>query len=71
MNVEITSYLKGAALTLLKEEFQGPDLLSVVYDESKNIIKLVFKDDMLYRDMTCWIGHALGCGLITGGHIER
>lgn len=71
MDVTITTYLKGAALALLKEEFQGPDLANIVYDERKSTITMTFKDDMCYREVACWIGHALGCGLITGGNIER
>lgn len=69
MKVEISTYQQPTAMELLKEEFSGPDLEKLSY--SQNGIILVFKDDMLYRDMTCWIGHALGCGLITGGNIER
>ena len=69
MIVIITTYSQRTAVEILKEEFQGPDLASL--SEGDAVITLTFKDDMLYRDVACWIGHALGCGLIVGGTIER
>lgn len=70
MNVEITTYLPMAATELLRDEFGGPSLEALHFDTDKTIT-LVFTDDVEYREIAGWIGHALGCGLITGGHIER
>lgn len=71
MEVKVKTYLKGATMTILKEQFEGPDLESITYNNEDYCITLIFKDDMEYRELAGWIGAALGCGLITGGNIER
>lgn len=70
MNVEITTYLPKATTELLRDQFGGPSLEKLRFNGDKTVT-LVFTDDVEYREMIGWISAALGCGLITGGNIER
>ncbi len=69
MKAIINTFYVPTALELLKEECSTLDIQSLTHGESLIIVDFV--DDMEYRAMALWIAHALGCGLITGGKIER
>ena len=71
MKVLIYSFYNEAVLDLVREQFASPSLVKISQHREENNIILEFQDDLEYRDMACWLSHALGCGLITGGNIER
>ena len=72
MRVGINTFYVPTVLDMLKEEYQGPDLESIqVGEDNQWDIVLVFKDDMLYRDVACWLGHARALCLINGENVER
>lgn len=69
MKVVVKSFYVPTAIELLKEEFSSLDIQSLTHGEDMIIVEFV--DDLQYREAAGWLGHALGCGLITGGWIER
>ena len=68
MQVTIRSEWLNVVVACLEMDALG-SFKSKVRDEHNML--LVYRNDDLYREMSIWLGHALACGLILRGEIER
>ena len=68
MTVILRTMFPQTVLWCLKEMgFEAPTRT----EEEGAKLSMIFPGDKHYREMAVWLGHAMACGLIVRGEIER